>query len=150
MKNVFLLALLVVGFTTFAQGRRGERTEKLSTEEKVELQVKRLTNDLSLNEKQAQDVKVLMTKEVTKREAKRAEMKALKEEREQLARPTKEEMEARKAEMKKEQEVMKAEMKKILTADQYTKWEQKQEDRKEKVIEKIKDKKKRVQKVEDN
>ena len=150
MKKVFLLALLVVGFTTFAQGKRGERKEKLSTEERVELHIKKLTTDLSLNEKQAQEVKALMAKQAEKREAKRAEMKALKEERAQQARPSKEEMAAKKAEMQKEQEALKAEMKKILTAEQYTKWDQKREDRKEKVIEKMKDKKKRGQKAEDN
>ena len=150
MKKVFLLALLVVGFTTFAQEKRGERKEKLSTEERVELHVKKLTTDLSLNEKQAQEVKDLMAKQAEKREAKRAEMKALKEERAQQARPSKEEMVARIAATKKEHEAYKAEMKKILTEEQYSKWQQKHAELKEKVIEKKKDKKKRSQKTEEN
>jgi len=55
--------------------------------------------------------------------------------------PSKEEMETRKAEMKANKEAMKAEMKKILTADQYSKWEQKMEERKDKMIEKVKERK---------
>jgi hypothetical protein len=140
MKNLFLAVVLFVGLTTFAQEKKGERREKLTSEERVDLQIKRLTKELTLDEKQVKEVRILVAKEVEKREVKRTEMQAKKAEREKLARPSKEEMEARKAEMKKEQASMKAEMKKVLTADQYTKWEQKLEDRKEKMVEKVKEK----------
>jgi hypothetical protein len=124
--------------TTFAQEPRGEGKEKFTPEQRVDFQLKKMTKDLNLDSKQVEQVKALLTEEAKKRELKRAEMKARKAEQ---TKPSKEEMETRKAEMKASQEAIKAEMKKILTADQYTRWEQKQEERKEKMIEKIKERK---------
>lgn len=137
MKKLVLMALLVVGITTFAQEKREERKEKLTPEQRADFQVKKMTKDLNLTDKQAEQVKVLVAKEVEKREAKRAEMEA---KRAEQTKPSKEEMEARKTEMKASQEAMKAEMKKILTADQYKKWEQKLEERKDKMVERMKEK----------
>lgn len=136
MKKLVLMALLVVGITTFAQEKREERKEKLTPEQRADFQVKKMTKDLNLNDKQAEQVKVLVAKEVEKREVKRAEMEA---KRAEQTKPSKEEMEVRKTEMKASQEAMKAEMKKILTADQYTKWEQKLEERKDKMVERVKE-----------
>lgn len=147
MKKLFVAALLVVGMATFAQEQRGERKEKFTPEQRVDFQLKKMKADLNLDDKQAEQVKALLAQEAKKREAKRAEMEA---KRAEQARPSKEEMEARKAEMKANQEAMKAEMKKILTADQYTKWEQKQEERKDKMIDRMKDKKKKRAESGDN
>lgn len=147
MKKLFFVALVFVGMTTFAQRPRGERKEKLTPEQRVDFQVKKMTKDLNLNDKQAEQVKALVSKEVEKREAKRAEMEAKKAEQ---AKPTKEEMEAKMTEMKANQEAMKAEMKKILTDEQYTKWEQNREEKKEKLVERMKEKKKKRLETEDN
>ena len=136
MKKLVLMAFLVVGITTFAQEKKEERKEKFTPEQRVDFQVKKMTKDLNLNDKQAEQVKALVAKEVEKREAKKAEMEA---KRTEQTKPSKEEKEARRTEMKANQEAMKAEMKKILTAEQYTKWEQKQEERKEKMMERIKE-----------
>ena len=76
MKKLVMAALLFVGMTTFAQERMGERKEKLTPEQRVNLQVKKLTKDLSLNEKQVQEIKALVAKEAEVREANRAEMDA--------------------------------------------------------------------------
>jgi hypothetical protein len=122
MKKVIVAALLVVGITAFAQEKEGRRAgrEKLTAEQKVDFQVKRLTNDLDLNEKQAKEVRGLVTKQVEKREAKRKEMENLKaKKREDI-----------KAEMEKEQAAVSADMKKILTPDQFAKWENKRAERK--------------------
>jgi hypothetical protein len=122
MKKVIVAALLVVGITAFAQEKEGRRAgrEKLTAEQKVDIQVKRLTNDLDLNEKQAKEVRGLVTKQVEKREAKRKEMENLKaKKREDI-----------KAEMEKEQAAVNADMKKILTPDQFAKWENKRAERK--------------------
>ena len=80
MKKLIVAALLVVGLTTYAQEKEGRRAgrEKLTSEQKVELQVKKMTKDLNLNEKQTKDVRALVTKQVEKREAKRKEMEDLK------------------------------------------------------------------------
>lgn len=132
MKNVFLALLMFVGITTLAQEKRERRPEgdKLTKEQKVDFQVKRMTKDLNLDEKQAKEVRALVTKEVEKREAKRAEMKEQKEKK-------KEEM---KAKMKEEQAAVAAEMKKILSAEQYTKWEKLREERRENRKEKMAEK----------
>ncbi|WP_284651407.1 hypothetical protein [Flavobacterium terrisoli] len=124
MRKVFLAMLLLVGISTFAQEKRGSR---LTSEEKIDLQVKRITRDLSLDEKQAKEVRVLIAKEVEKREAKRAEVKEQKtQKREEV-----------KAKMKKEQAAFAAEMKKVLTAEQYAKWEKQREEKKARMVEKI-------------
>ncbi|WP_395065146.1 hypothetical protein, partial [Flavobacterium sp.] len=103
MKNLVLAVLLVVGLTTFAQEKRGEKREKLTPEQRINFQVKKMTKDLTLNEKQVKEVEALVTKEVTKRDEKRTEMKAKKAERDEMEKPTKEEIEARKIEVQKEQ-----------------------------------------------
>ena len=130
MKKLLVAALLVVGMTTFAQEKMGESKEKLTPEQRVNLQVKKMTKDLSLNEKQVQEIKSLVAKEVEKREANRAEMDA---KRASGVKPTKEEMQARKAKFQEDQAAMDANMKKILNADQYAKWNQKMQERKEKM-----------------
>ena len=129
MKKVIIAALLVVGITAFAQEKEGKRTEgeKLTSEQKVDFQVKRLTKDLDLNEKQIKDVKALVSKEVEKREAKRSEIKELK---------TKQREEMR-AQREAEQAAVSEDMKKILTAEQYAKWVKIREERKENIKEKM-------------
>lgn len=133
MKKVIVAALLVVGITAFAQEKAGRRAgkEKLTFEQKVDFQVKKLTKDLDLNEKQAKDVRALVSKGVEKREAKIAEMKELKaKEREQT-----------KAQRQAEQAAVSADMKKILTAEQFAKWEKNREERKENIKEKMTERK---------
>ena len=55
MKKLLVAALLVVGMTTFAQEEVKEQKAQLTPEQRVESQVKRMTKDLTLNEKQAQE-----------------------------------------------------------------------------------------------
>lgn len=135
MKKLFLAALLVVGLTAFAQEREGRKAgrEKLTTEQKVDFQVKKLTKDLNLNDKQAKEVRALVTKEVEKREAKRAEIKEIKAKK----------REDMKAKIQAEQEAVSADMKKILTPEQYTKWEKIREERKENFKEKMSERRER-------
>lgn len=129
MRKLIVAALLIVGITAFAQQKEGRRAgkEKLSTEEKVELHVKRMTKDLDLNEKQVAEVRAITTKQVQKMEAKRAEIKDVKEK--------------QRAEMKanreKEQAALSSEMKKILTPEQYAKWEKNREEKKGKMKERM-------------
>ncbi|MCF6130849.1 hypothetical protein [Flavobacterium wongokense] len=131
MKKLFVAALLVVGITAFAQEKEGRRPgkDRLTTEQKVDLQVKKMTKDLELNEKQASEIRVLATKQVEKREQRRAELKADKEK----------DRAERIAAMQKEEAAVGAEMKKILTAEQFAKWEKIRDERKEKMKEKMHD-----------
>lgn len=136
MKKLILAVVLVVGLTTFAQEKnpaRGER-EKMTPEQQVELQVKKMKLDLDLNDKQVAEVKKIVAKQVEKRSAKRTEMQAKKAE---GAKPSKDEIFKMKNEMLDEQIAHKAEMKKILTAEQYTKWEAKHAENKEKFAKRI-------------
>ena len=129
MKKVFLVALLFVGITTFAQEKREQR-EKLTPEQRVELQAKKMKLDLDLNDKQVADVKKLLLEQAKKREAKKAEFQAKKDD---AKKPTSDEIYAMKNKMLDEQIANKAEMKKILTADQYKKWEENREEDKYKM-----------------
>ncbi len=129
MKKVFLVALLFVGITTFAQGKR-EQKEKLTAEQRVELQAKKMKLDLDLNDKQVADVKKLLLEQAKKREAKKEEFQAKKDD---AKKPTSDEIYAMKNKMLDEQIANKAEMKKILTADQYKKWEENREEGKSKI-----------------
>ena len=133
MKKLIVAALLVVGLTTYAQKKEGRRAgkEKLTLEQKVDIQVKKMTKDLDLNEKQTNDVRVLVTKQIEKREAKRKEMEDFKtKKREEL-----------KAQMKSEKEAVSIEMKKILTAEQYAKWEKNRDEKIENFKEKMSERK---------
>lgn len=133
MKKVIVAALLVVGMTTFAQEKEGRKagSERLTSEQKVDLQVTKITKDLDLNEKQAKEVRALVTKQVAKREAKRAEMQELKtKKREEI-----------KAQREAEQAAVSSEIKKILTPEQYAKWEKNREERKEGIKEKMAERK---------
>ena len=127
MKKVIVAVLLVVGMTTYAQ-ERGEKRERLTPEQKVELQIKKLKLDLDLNDKQTADIKKIVVEQVKKREAKRTEFDT---KRAKDIKPTPEEMFQNKSQMLDEQIAMKAEMKKILNAEQYEKWQKKQAERKE-------------------
>lgn len=126
-KNVFLALLLFVGITAMAQEKKERRPEreKLTTEQKVDLQVKKMTQDLSLNDKQVKEVRAIVTKQIEKREEKRAEMKIKKAE--------------MKAKMTEEQAALTSEMKKVLTPEQFTKWEKIREEKKANVKEKMKE-----------
>jgi len=122
MKNVFLAVLFVLSLTTVAQVKQ-TRSERLTPEEKIDLQVKRMTKDLGLNEKQVAEVRAIVTKQVQHREEMKAELKATKEKQ-------RKEM---KGKIEREQEAIKADYKKILTPEQFTQWEKKQEAQKEKI-----------------
>ena len=118
MKKLIVAALLVVGLTTYAQEKEGRRAgkEKLTSEQKVNLHVKKMTKDLDLNEKQTKDVRALVTKQVEKREDIKAQIQA-------------------------EKEAVTVEMKKILTAEQYAKWEKNREEKIENFKEKMSERK---------
>ncbi len=135
MKKLVVAFLLIVGITAMAQEKEmkrpnGDKFASLTPEQKVEYQVKKMSKDLSLNDKQVKEVKALVTKEVEKRNAVKAEMKALQ---------AKQRIEM-KAKIDEEYAAMSNEMRKILTSEQFTKWEKIHEERREKMKEKMKEK----------
>ena len=133
MKKIMLMLLLVVGMTTFAQEKRTQK-EKLTSEQHVELQVKKMKLDLNLNDKQSVEVKKVVAQQVKRREAKRAEHEAKKDD---GTKPTSNEIFEMRNEMLDEQIAIKNEMKKILNAEQFVKWEKIQAERKDKMKNRI-------------
>jgi hypothetical protein len=125
MKKLFIVALLVVGMTSFAQERkaRPERAqmEQMTPEQRNQLHLKKMTLELDLNASQQKEMSKIIAEQSAKREARMAERKASKDSaKKQL---TANELFAKKSKMLDEQIVMKERMKKILSADQYKKWD---------------------------
>ena len=126
MKKLFIVALLVVGMTSFAQEKQGrmERTsmEKMTPEQRNQLHLKKMTLALDLNASQQKEMSKIIAEQSTTREARIAERKATKEAtKKQL---TSEERFAKRNQMLDDQIVMKERMKKILSQDQFKKWDE--------------------------
>ena len=118
MKKLIVAAFLVVGFTTFAQVEKKEKgdkepMEKISPAEIGEREVKRMTKDLGLNDSQQKEMKSLFSEMASKKG-------------DGDNKPSKEERKA-----------MKDKISKILTQEQNAKWEKIQEERKERMKEKV-------------
>ena len=145
MKNVVLTTVLLLNLTCFAQVEKPkmeerkakvEKLESFTPEQQAELQLKKMTLDLSLDTKQQEQLKKVLLNQAKKRETTRNEIKSRKEKGENLS---KDERFAMKSKMLDEKLALKEEMKKILTADQFKKWEEnneKREERKEKFMSK--------------
>ncbi|RTY86544.1 hypothetical protein [Flavobacterium sp. RSP15] len=125
MKKLFIVALLVVGMTSFAQEKevRPARAQmgQLTPDQRNQLQLKKMTLELDLNASQQKEMRTILAEQSTKREAKMAERKANKDSAKK--RLTSDELFAKKSQMLDEQIVMKERMKKILSLDQYKKWD---------------------------
>ncbi len=137
MKNLLLAVILSLGISTYAQ--QNQERQKKSPEERTEKQIENLTKDLALNQKQIGQVKQLLFDQEKKREELKASFKARRTE---GAKPTVEERAEMKKIIQENQNTLKSSMKTILTADQYVKWEQKLEERKEKMMERMGDRRK--------
>ncbi len=133
MKKLFVVALLVVGLTTFAQEKekKGDR-KNMSPEERTEMRVEKMTKELDLNETQQKQVKELLASQKENREEFIEKRKEIKETAEKA---TKEQRAEMKAKMEKNKEAIKSKMKTILTDEQYKKWESNMEEKKEKMTE---------------
>jgi protein CpxP len=130
MKKLIVATLLVVGMSTFAQVENKKKEgkepmEKMSPAERVEKGLKRMTKQLNLTEAQQKEMKILMAEQ----EAKRADADF---------KPSKEDRLA-----------MKEKISKILTPEQNATWDKIQEEKKEKMKDKIKEKKEKAEKTED-
>lgn len=131
MRKIFLAMLLVVGITTVAQERKMKHDD-LTIEERTELQVKKMTLDLNLDDKQQNQIKTLLNENAKAREAKIVEMKKRKEAGEKMNKEERLKMQNDKLDAQIE---MKKKMKTILNEEQMKKWESQQEKRDEKMKE---------------
>ena len=118
-----VMALLMVGITIFAQERnrrqQGNEMEQFTPEQRSELQVKKLTLELDLNESQQRDIKAFIADKNAKMETRKTAMKAMKE---KGTKPTSDERFAMKSKMLDEQIANKKRMEKILNPKQLEKW----------------------------
>ena len=123
MKKIILMTFLMAGMTIMAQPRnnRHQRNgmEQFTPEQRSELQVKKLTLELDLNESQQKEIKAFIADKNAKMEAHRTAMKAMKE---KGTKPTSEERFAIQSKMLDEQIATKKRMQKILTEKQFEKW----------------------------
>ncbi|MFB9079096.1 hypothetical protein ACFFLS_09630 [Flavobacterium procerum] len=137
MKKLLIAALLFVGIAGFAQDRR----EKLTPEQRNEKQLQKLTSELNLDASQQSQVKQLLAE----RSAKAEKFKeARKDRKDSNVKPTAEEKAAFKKQMEDEATANDAKMKSILKADQYTKWKTLQEEKKDKMRDKMKERKEKI------
>jgi len=116
MKKLIVVALLLFGFTSFAQVEKKEKEksesrEKLSPEERTQRELKRMTKALHLTDVQQKEMTALFSEMQTKRA-------------ENQGKPSKEDRKA-----------MKEKINKILTPEQAATWKKIQEERKEKMKE---------------
>lgn len=134
MKKLLVIAFLAVGLTAFAQEKttasKRAQMEKLTPEQRNQLALKKMTIELGLNDPQQKDMSKIISEQSAKREAAMAERKANKE---KGIKPTADERFARENKRLDEQLALQERVKKILTPEQYKKWEQLKNDRKEKM-----------------
>jgi len=127
MKKVLIAIVMMSSLATFAQDRKMKRDD-FTPEQRVELQVKKMTLDLELNDKQQKDLKKLLTEQSKKREEAKAKHEAAKA---SDKKPTNEERFAMRNKILDEKIAFKSEMKKILNEKQMEKWEEQREDKME-------------------
>jgi periplasmic protein CpxP/Spy len=113
----------MAGMTIMAQPRnnkyQGNGMEQFTPEQRSELQVKKITLELDLNESQQKEIKTFIADKNAKMEAHRMAMKAMKE---KGTKPTSDERFAMKSKMLDEQIATKKRMEKILNPKQFEKW----------------------------
>ncbi|MRX40938.1 hypothetical protein GJU43_16755 [Flavobacterium sp. LC2016-23] len=142
MKKLFIAAMLFVGLASFAQDTEQkparDHKERMTPEQRNEKQLKKMTSELNLDANQQTQIKQLLAERSAKAETFKETRKAKKESNVKL---TAEERAAFKKQMDEEVASNDAKMKAILNADQYKKWTSLQEERKDKIREKIRERK---------
>ena len=140
MKKIIIAALLVVGFTTYAQ--EGTETKKKSNkgskemkspEDRNQARLAKMTADLNLNASQQEQLKPIIAEQSTKMLAMKAKQKENKEKNIQLTDDEKKEL---KKAARKEKAATDAKIQAILTPEQFAKHQEMQKEAMEKMKEK--------------
>ncbi len=139
MKKLALIVLFVVGLSTYAQGekrqdRKAEDRERLSPEQRDQLQLKRLTMELNLNESQQKDIAKILAEQTAKREKMKADYLAQKQKGTKL---TADERFAKENQKLDDRAALKARVQKVLTPEQFKKWEDMKKEKREHMKERI-------------
>ena len=133
MKKLVIIALIMTTTAAFAQrpdrGRHGHQKDQMaqlmedfSAEQLAQLETKKLTLALDLNESQQAQMLEVQSTIAEDRKAAHAKMKALKES-DEYKKPTADEKFAKMDEALSKKIEVKKQIKQILTTDQYEKWE---------------------------
>ena len=134
MKKLILFALLIAATTLSAQEKskfsRKEKTEQMSTDQRNQLRLKKMTLYLDLNADQQKEMGKIIAEMDAKKEALKTQYKAKKE---AGVKPDADEKFAIKNKILDEQIVQKQRVKKILNPDQFEKWEKMKNDRRNKL-----------------
>ena len=124
MKKALLIAVILVGFASFAQESKEKKhrnqMEQFTPAQKNQLLLKKMTLELDLNASQQKEMSTIISEQSAKREARIVERK---EKKETHAKRNAEEHFERKNEFLDEQIETKEKLKKILTPEQLKKWE---------------------------
>lgn len=133
MKNLIIAGLLVLSTLAFAQDNKQKRErmgERISTEERVDKRLEKMTSELNLTDDQVKKIKPLLEEQATKRKRIMAEReKAMAERQENLEK------------MNEEMRAMDSKLKEILTPEQFEKLQANRQDKREDFKEKNKDNK---------
>jgi hypothetical protein len=141
MKKLLVLALLVVGMTTFAQevkpqeGKPGK--ERFTPEQRNQLVLKKMILELDLNTAQQKEMATIIAEQTAKHEALKKQREESKASGKKLST---DEKFAKVNKMLDEKIAMKTRVKTILNADQLVKWEKMQEKNEKKMRGKMKGK----------
>lgn len=125
-KKLIIAALLVVGFTSYAQDQnqaegksnRGQQRERMSPEQSSKAQLDKLTSELKLDAKQQEQIKPIIEEQIAKRKAMMAERMGNKDAQKKM---TPEERKVAMAARKEERTAMENKLKAILTPEQFKK-----------------------------
>lgn len=139
MKKVLIVFALLACILSNAQekpeGRRNQRENPLTKDQRQELLVKKMTLDLDLSASQQKELRVALSKQRSNIEKVMAERKASKGE--TTKKLNAEDRFAMKSRMLDEQIAMKASMKKILSNEQFKKWETMKESKNDRIQQRI-------------
>jgi preprotein translocase subunit SecD len=133
MKKLASILVLVFAFTVTLQaqkkGKQNEKGPKLTVEQYADLAVKKMTLGLDLSDKQQSQIKPLMNAQAA---ARKAAMESRKKNRTANKKPSADEIYAMRSAQLDNQIAFKNQMKNILNKEQFEKFEQMKNDRKEK------------------
>jgi Spy/CpxP family protein refolding chaperone len=107
MKKLIIAALLVIGFSSYAQEQNQSekrsnknQRERLSPEQRNQAQLDKMTTELNLDAHQQEQIKLIIAEQTAKREAMRAERMASNEKQKELSRGEREALRQKRAEEK--------------------------------------------------
>lgn len=124
-KKVIIAALLVIGFSSFAQDQNQSekrsnknQRERLSPEQRSQAQLDKMTTELNLDAKQQEQIRPIIAEQTAKREAMRTERMASNEKQKDLSSGEREALRQKRAE---EKTAMDNKLKAILSPEQLKK-----------------------------